>query len=280
MTRDGRHGIQSIEVGMRLLDAFAASARAMPLSALAAAAGMHPAKAHRYLVSLIRAGYIVQNAASGKYGLGPKSTSLGLAALRQLDVTRLGDDVIVALRDATRQTISMVVWANRGPIIVNVCEADTPIMVTVRIGSVLPLLTSANGPLFLAYLPRHKTKALVEAEFAAGLRTRGWNGPRSMVDVDRLIEGVCRRHMSRNAEGVNIGVVSMAAPVFDHRGELACSIALVGSVGNLQISWTGKPARLLADAAATLSTGLGAQAPADRGPLLSISHYKLKLKKA
>jgi len=279
MKGDDRHGIQSIEVGMRLLDASAASAQAMPLSALAAAAGMHPAKAHRYLVSLIRAGYIVQNAASGKYGLGPKSTLLGLAALRQLDVTRLGDDVIGALRDATRQTISMVVWANRGPTIVIVSEADTPIMVTVRIGSVLPLLTSANGPLFLAYLPRHKNKTLVEAEFAAGLRTRGWKGPGSMADVDRLIESVRRRRMNRNAEGVNIGVVSLAAPVFDHRGDLACSIALVGSVGNLQISWTGKPARLLADAAARLSTVLGAQPPADHDPPLSIPPRKLKLQK-
>lgn len=257
---DRQHGIQSIEVGMRLLDAFAAIGAETSLSALAARAGMHPAKAHRYLVSLIRAGYIAQNAATGGYGLGSHSTALGLAALRRLDVARLGQDVVKALCEATGHTVSMVVWANRGPTIVEVAEADTPVTVTVRIGSVLPLLASANGPLFLAFLPRRKTQPLLAAELAA--RDQRRRASRGADEVARLIDEVRRRRLSRSAEGVHVGVVSLAAPVFDHRGEIACTIALVGSLGDLQLSWSGAPARALAAAAARLSARLGASAPA------------------
>ena len=49
-----RSGIQSIEVGFRLLDVLTNEPRAMMLRDLAQRAGMSPAKAHRYLVSFLR----------------------------------------------------------------------------------------------------------------------------------------------------------------------------------------------------------------------------------
>jgi DNA-binding IclR family transcriptional regulator len=165
------------------------------------------------------------------------------------------------LRDATRQTISMVAWANHGPTIVSVREADTPIVVTVRVGSVLPLLSSANGQLFLAFLPPAKIKPFVQAELAAAARMSGRQGPRTVAAVEQQAADVRRRRMSRSDGTVTLGVVSLAAPVFDHRGEIACTIALVGSVGNLSLSWSGAPAKLLADAATTLSQRLGWSMP-------------------
>jgi len=49
-----RPGIQSVEVGFALLDAFARSAGPLILRDLAAAAGMSAAKAHSYLGSFQR----------------------------------------------------------------------------------------------------------------------------------------------------------------------------------------------------------------------------------
>lgn len=264
MKRAGQHGINSIEVGMRLLDALTTSHGDMTLSALAAGAAIHPSKAHRYLVSLIRAGYVAQDSSTGRYGIGPQSTALGLAAMRRLDVARMGADLMNELRDATGQTISMVMWANQGPTIVSVREADTPIVVTVRVGSVLPLLSSANGPLFVAYLPRAKTKPFVEAELVKLARTSGWKGPRTIAAVERRLLDIRRRRMCRSDGTVSVGVVSLAAPVFDNRGEIACSIALVGSRGNLSLSWHAPPAKLLIEAAETLSQRLGWSPPERR----------------
>ena len=70
-----QRGIQSIEVGGALLKALAHHGRALPLKDLAAEAGMVPAKAHPYLVSFGKLGLIEQDAASGRYGLGPLARS-------------------------------------------------------------------------------------------------------------------------------------------------------------------------------------------------------------
>src|SRR5258706_93112 len=64
-------GIQSVEVGGRLLRALIGSAGAMNLTPLAKAAKMPATKARRYLVSFIRLGLVAQDPQSGKYNLGP-----------------------------------------------------------------------------------------------------------------------------------------------------------------------------------------------------------------
>ena len=78
---EGKHGVQSLEVGMSLLKAMVAGQQAMMLKDIAAAADMPASKAHRYLVSLIRSGLVEQDPLSSRYTLGPFALNLGLVAL-------------------------------------------------------------------------------------------------------------------------------------------------------------------------------------------------------
>src|SRR5262245_29841347 len=81
-----RRGIQSVDVGFRVLAALAAEPEAAALGAIAKRAALSPSQAHRYLASLIASGMAVQNAASGRYELGPQAIQIGLAALARTDV--------------------------------------------------------------------------------------------------------------------------------------------------------------------------------------------------
>lgn len=72
---EGKHGVQSLEVGMSLLKAMVAGQQAMMLKDIAAAADMPASKAHRYLVSLIRSGLVEQDPLSSRYTLGPFALS-------------------------------------------------------------------------------------------------------------------------------------------------------------------------------------------------------------
>jgi DNA-binding IclR family transcriptional regulator len=58
---DSRQGVQSIEVGVPLLQALAEHGAPMMLRDLALRTGMPAAKAHRYLVSFVRTGLVVQD---------------------------------------------------------------------------------------------------------------------------------------------------------------------------------------------------------------------------
>ena len=121
-----RQGVRSVETGLALLTALAEAGRPMALADLARAAGMAPAKAHRYLVSLIRAGMAERREPGSRYDLGPAALSLGLAALGRLDRQGLTEAALVELRDALDETVCVAAWANRGPTILRM-EAGEPV---------------------------------------------------------------------------------------------------------------------------------------------------------
>ncbi|TFI48159.1 IclR family transcriptional regulator, partial [Diaphorobacter sp. DS2] len=169
-----RVGIQSVEVGFALLDALSRARGPLMLKDLAQEAGMSAAKAHRYLVSFQRLGLVVQDARNARYDLGPAALKLGLASLARLDAMRLARERMAPLMDALGHTLALAVWGNHGPTIVHWEEAPRALTANLRLGDVMPLLSSATGRCFAAYLPREKTAALLAEELALATRP----GPR------------------------------------------------------------------------------------------------------
>ena len=81
-----RRGVQSVDVGGRLLNALCEYRYPVRLKELAAASDMPPAKAHRYITSLVRIGLAVQDERTGLYSLGPLALRLGLIAIERNDI--------------------------------------------------------------------------------------------------------------------------------------------------------------------------------------------------
>jgi len=251
-----RQGVRSVEVGLRLVKLLAEKAQPLALKDLAAGAGMPAAKAHRYLVSLIRAGLAEQDRESGRYRLGPLALDFGLSALRQLDVLKFGGEALADLRAAIDETVLLAVWGNKGPVVARWEESSHPVATNVRAGWVMPLANSATGRCFAAYLPDAATAPLLEAEFAlrAGLRPDADRGgyPARLDEI--------RAHGLSRVEGDLLrGVASVAAPVFNHTGAIVAVIAALGPQGAFDVAWNGRNAFAVKAAAERLSARLGAR---------------------
>jgi DNA-binding IclR family transcriptional regulator len=152
-----RQGIQSVEIGMEVLGAIESQGGPATLSELAAAAGMPASKAHRYLVSLARVGLVAQDPLSSLYDLGPRARRLGIEALRRNDEVSLASGYVARLRDRIGHTTNLCVWTDLGPTIVRWDTGWHSLTITFQVGSVLPLLESSVGRVFLAFLPREQT---------------------------------------------------------------------------------------------------------------------------
>ena len=220
-----QQGIQSIEVGARILQALARATRPQMLRDLAAEAQMPPAKAHRYLVSLARMGLVEQQSETGLYDLGGFALEIGLGALARLEPVTLAAPVLAELREQTGQTVALAVWANHGPTIVRWLGADTPVSASLRTGSVMPLTRSATGQAFLAFLPPETTAPWLKKELADNLR-QGLT-PTGRDEVDQLVAQIRHRGMARTSEFIP-GISGMAAPVFDHSGAMALTLIVLG----------------------------------------------------
>ncbi len=252
----GPRGIQSVEVGGQLLIALAHHGRPLALKDLAREAGMTPAKAHPYLVSYIKLGLVEQEAGGGRYGLGPLALQLGLISLQQYEPVRLATPRIEELALSLGHTVAIAVWGNRGPTIVRVAEAPSPVHISMRHGTVMSLRGTASGRLFAAYLP--------SAQVLEALRTEAHIAPESGLAPDAfsrefqaVLEQTRSAGLAQSRDGVVAGVSALAAPVFDDAGRMVLSLTVIGASGHLELAETGTVARELRRVARELSLQLG-----------------------
>jgi len=238
MTADRRKGIQSFEIGFRVLQCLEKAHEPLTLTQIAKSSGMTPSKVHLYLVSLCRSGLVMQEAYAGRYELGPAALRLGLSALARLSVIDKARSEMPALRDRTGRTVFLSVWGDFGATVVNRLDGRKVATLEVRVGSVMPLLTSATGNVFLAWLPKGVTTALVKKELSLWRR----NGPvPDRKDIAALEQRVRAEGVASTRGGVIRGIVAVSAPVFDHQGEVRCALTVMGRENDLDVKY-GSPA--------------------------------------
>ena len=264
-----RAGIQSVEVGFALLDVLARAAGPLMLRDLAAAAEMSAAKAHRYLVSFQRLGLVTQDAGTTRYDLGPAALRLGLASLSRLDAVRMGRERLGGLLERVGHTLALAVWGNHGPTIVHWQESPLSSPVNLRLGDVMPLLTSATGRCFAAHLSEgpglerigpmiqdelRRLQAIPHAQCRADL-------PTTMAQVHALLAEVRQRGMARVVDTLLPGVVGFCAPVFDSDRRMVMGVVALGSAATFDAEWDGTVDAPLRAMAQQLSADLGYTAP-------------------
>lgn len=220
-----RKGIQSIEVGHRLLEVLASAPGPMALGDLAAGARMPASKAHRYLVSFSRVGLIEQQGESGHYTLGRFALDLGLAALGRLDGVSIAIPVVRDLARSIDQTVALAVWGSHGPTIVRWVGGDSPVTATLRVGSVMPLSRSATGRAFLAHLPENRWRSLLKHELMDNTR-QGIN-PQNIAELSATLRASKSSGITHASDFIP-GITGMAAPVFDAYGSMTLALVTLG----------------------------------------------------
>jgi DNA-binding IclR family transcriptional regulator len=222
-----RRGIQSIEIGMRIIDVLAASQSPLPLGSIAQATGMAAPQVHRYLHSLIAAGTARQDSATGRYDLGPGVLRIGLAALARTDAFRIVDRVIGDYVETSGQTVQISALGPTGPTIVRLYRGRPALLTTLQVGVVLPLVGSATGRVFLAFAPPAETAAAMEHECGHGPDQNP-----SQEDIDALHVDVRRDGRAVETGSLIPGLRATAFPIFDLQGRSILVATALGLVGD------------------------------------------------
>lgn len=227
-------GIQSVELGLELFRLLADGGSPCGLSDLARRAGMHRAKAYRYLVSLARAGWVCQDARTGQYDVGPAVRDLALSWLARQDPLQLAGTEARALAQALGETCFVAVNGQGGVTAIRVCQPGQGVSVGVAEGALFDLESSATGRVFAA-----------------------WQDPPSR----RLAAAVCRDIRSRGlavVEGEHVpGINALSVPVLDAQGQLLLALTLVGHAASLQADPDSPSALALQAAGRRISAAVG-----------------------
>ena len=216
---------RSLERGLAILEAVAASQGPASLAETARRLGLHRSTAHHLMQTLVGAGYLRQEKATRGYELTPKLYRLtgrlwGPEQLRDLAQPHLEE-----LMRATGEGTSFAAWLDGSVIVVAKREAEAPVRVVQDVGGRRPLYCTAVGKAIAAWLPP------VEMRAALG-RARMQRLTAKTITTQSAFEAELRRI---RAAGYAIddeeqfeGLRCIAMPVFCYTGGVLGAMCVLG----------------------------------------------------
>lgn len=257
-TNDGRRSIQSVETGFPLLATLVDAGIPLNLRDLATRAGMTSAKAHPYLVSFIRVGLVQQDSTTGRYELGPFALQMGLVSLQRLDPVRVALPHLNQLAGQIGHTLALAVLGSHGPTMIHISQASYPVHVNMRNGTVMSMLHTATGRVFVAWLPPKVAQHYMERELDdQAVVTSATPLQPSPQALQKMVDEVRQAGLATALGNPLPGIDALSVPVFDHSGNIALALTSLGPSTLFDASPDGAIAHALKECATAISRQLG-----------------------
>lgn len=257
--KPARKGIQSLVTGFEVIDFLVKAGKPVPLREIAKGTGLSPSKLQFYLVSLVEVRVVHQDKGTGHYGLGPYSLQLGIAGLQQFDIFDATRSRLDSFAERHGHSVFLGVWGNEGPTVVYRARGyRTGSLMELRLGSVLPVLRSALGQLFLAHLPDRLTKANVARELEEGTVMAPLpEVPSNSDEISARCAEIRAQGISRCRGGLLSDHTGLSVPVFDYRGKIVAGITVMAPLAGIDDDHNSEIANDLRSAAQEISAEAG-----------------------
>lgn len=235
------NGIRAMVVGLSVLRAVGLARRPQPLREIAAASGLMPSRVHRYLSSLVAAGYVRQDPESGHYALGEATVEIGLLALGQIDAIAIGTEALQSYGELSGLDGHLSVWGSHGPTVVRWRAGRQGMQIKIEEGRILPVLWTATGRLLAAYRDMGDIAPLLGPELESWNREHP-DQPLDSDEVDAVLADIREKGFSSalaTAGGgkkppvalrsENHAFDTLAVPLFDHLGQVRMALTFFGT---------------------------------------------------
>ena len=104
-----------------------------------------------------------------------------------------------------------------------------------RLGDVMPLLTSATGRCFAAYLPPTLIAPKLKAELALAQKMNRRDVPTTQAQAQAMLDEVRTHGIGRVVDTLLPGVVGFCAPVFDSDRHIIMGVLSLGPSASFEI---------------------------------------------
>jgi DNA-binding IclR family transcriptional regulator len=238
---------QTLDRGLQVLEAVARAGDPLSVAEAASVVGLDRTVAHRLVATLAARGYL-QRDGSGRYRLGP--TCLALASATT-DLRTVARPYLEALRNATSETVHLVVLSGRQVVFIDGIESVHALRVASRAGRLLPAHATSVGKALLAALPAERFDALYGHADLVSVT------PRTITDRDELVQQLAaireRGYAVNQGESEN-GVGSVGLVVRSPAGEPRAALSVALPLER----WTPATEQFAADALRSAAASLGA----------------------
>ncbi|UNO47806.1 IclR family transcriptional regulator [Alicyclobacillus acidoterrestris] len=180
---------------------------------------------YRMVRSLEEVGFLTRDE-DGKYRLGLMLLQFGQLVSERLDVRRLALPVMERLRDDTDEAVNLIVRDGYEAVYIEKVNTMHPVRVyNERPGLRVPLYAGACPRILLTYMEKEEQEQyLLDVQLHAV-------GHATITDVGelrRVLDEAKERGYTISHSELLDGTSAVAAPIFNHRGEIVAGISVVG----------------------------------------------------
>lgn len=228
-----RAQVGSLAKALGLLQRFSDDHAEWSVSALAEISGISKGSVSKILGTFLSAGFLVQDAATHRYRLGPAILAAGRVAERSTDVVAASDTPLRDLAQTTGETAALMLRSGWRTVLVAKVDSSQPIRMSAEVGKYASLHSGASNKPVLAFMGVDE----VEAYLASPLFVR--RGPRSKSDPLALQEDlkvIRATGVAWSEEEVEEGVAALGAPVFDGKGRVTGAVSIIGPASRMSLT--------------------------------------------
>lgn len=218
--------LSSVANSIRLLTSFSGEEEELGITTLAGRLRLAKSTVHRLAATLTSAGFLEQNAETGKYRLGVALFELGALVRRRMDVANEARPKLRELLEKTGETVQLGIVDHYSVLYVYEMESPRAIRMAAAVGGRAPLHCTAVGKVLLAFQAPDFVKAVIE---------RGLTGYTSKTATRReavlaMLDEVRSREHAVDDEESESGLRAIAAPVRNHAGAVIAALGVAAPV--------------------------------------------------
>ncbi len=214
-----RDYIQSIERSFTILDLLSASDSPVTLENLTQKTGYNKTTCFRFLKTMRQLGLVEQDKKS--YHLGPVIVSLGLKALKGLNLRHAALPLMRKLRDETEETVNLSLLSGTEIIFIERVMSDYLVNANINVGDRLPVYCASMGKAILAFMSEERAAAIISQ---LNFKAKTESTILSPASLKKELAEIRDRGYALNNEELERGLRAVAAPIMGYTGEAFAAI--------------------------------------------------------
>jgi IclR family transcriptional regulator, pca regulon regulatory protein len=211
--------VQSLERGLAVIRAFDSEHRELALSDVARSTGLTRAAARRFLLTLVKLGYV--NHSQGRFSLRPRVLELGYAYLSSLTLPEVAQPHMEALVAQVNESCSISVLDDTDVVYVARVPTRRIMSITLAVGARLPAFVTSMGRVLLAGLSEDELEERLARIEIVSLTSR------TVTDKDALraiLSAVRQQGYAATDQELEEGLRSLAVPLRTGSGAVTAAL--------------------------------------------------------
>ncbi len=218
--------IQSLDRGLKILEILGKSDGPLSLNEITRYFDIDRSSIFRLLGTLVVHNFVYQDPDTKKYMLGFKIMELSGAFGEQTKIETFVRPVLKYVCEKTQQNTHLAMLHGRDVVFIAVEQPRNSLSMHISVGTREPAYATALGKVLIAFMPQHEKEMLLRD---VKLHKYTSNTITSIAAYKKHLDDIMNNKFAIDNEEYRLGVVCIAAPVFNHRGVVEYSIGISGS---------------------------------------------------